>query len=363
MKVKNVLMIAAVLLAMLVVPVAAEVADKSTPLSVLASSDIEYEFDIPVSLDLNSVKDLSAGITVTTISPGSQIKLSVGSDDNEFKLIHTYDSKYNLSYTVTSNGEEVSSGDVILFADADTTESQSVNLLFTADLDNLPVAGNYKDTLTFTAKVVPPTVVTTVAELKSALSSAKESGEPIRISAGGQDIGSLTYVTYPDNSVISDAVVSANSYGGNAQGTVTFIGCEFNNPSGAYSVHFDAGSADSEVIFEDCTLAGWCSFGTAVKKVTLINCKIEGNGIYGMARFYQDTELIGCTIDCSNSPGTDVYADGISALGATVTLTDCTIIDADFEVADNAKIVVDDNVKADSVNGEDDYLLIPNGEW
>lgn len=363
MKVKNVLMIAAVFLAMLIVPVAA---DESASTSVSLSSAATFELDIPTTgVDLNSgAADATAGIKMKTIAPGSLIELSVDSS-NGFKLVHTYDSQYSLPYTVTADKANVVSGDVILFGDAGNDELQSVELSFTANLDDLTAAGNYKDTLTFTAKERVPTVVNTADDLKAALSSSNTNGEPVYIDAGNTDIGTLGGAVYPDNSVIKNAVVSERNYGGDAHGTVTFIGCEFNNPSGAYSVHFDKGSDDSEVIFENCKLSGWCSFGTAVKKVTLIDCQISGNGIYGMVRFYQDTELIGCTIDCASSNSDDIYVDGISAVnGATVTLTDCTITNTALEVSDNAKIVVNGDVKADSVNGDEDgYLLIQSGSW
>ena len=151
---------------------------------------------------------------------------------------------------------------------------------------------------------------------------------------------------------IANANVTSKSYGNGVAGTVVFENCTFENANGAYSIHFDSGSGD--VVFKNCTLSGWCSFGTAIKSVTMENCTIKGNGIYAMNRFYQPATLNNCTIDCSNAVLDDVYTDGISAVGATVTLNGCNINnDPDMEVSDGGKIVADGVVVAqDTTDGE-----------
>ena len=118
-----------------------------------------------------------------------------------------------------------------------------------------------------------------------------------------------------------------------------FENCNFARADGAYSIHFDSGSGN--VIFNNCTLSGWCSFGSAIQSVEMTGCTINGNGIYAMVRFYQDATLTNCNIDCANTNTTDGYTDGISATGgATVSLEGCTISNVTYEAADG-KIIVD----------------------
>ena len=137
-------------------------------------------------------------------------------------------------------------------------------------------------------------------------------------------------------------------------GTVIVENCTCENPNGAYSIHFDAGSGN--VVFNNCTLIGWCSFGSAIKSVELNNCTIKGNGYYGLVRFYQETVMNNCVIDCSNADHNDPYPDGVSAVaGAQVTMNDCSLVYVDLE-AEEGIIVSDGEVLLDT----DDYVLIPN---
>ena len=195
---------------------------------------------------------------------------------------------------------------------------------------------------------VAPTVVATVADLKTALTEATNNGETeVVINANGANIGALNYeltkasVPAGTTVTIKNAVVEGRSYGNGVDGTVIFENCTFTHANGgAYSIHFDNGNGD--VIFKNCTLEGWCSFGSAINSVTMENCTIKGNGVYAMCRFYQNATLTNCTIDCSDANDTDGYPDGISAVnGATVTLNGCTFVYCDYEYAENAKIVVD----------------------
>ena len=206
-------------------------------------------------------------------------------------------------------------------------------------------------------------VVASKSEMKNALTNAVANGETdIVINANGQTIDmsyGLNTSTVPAGTTVTiyNANIAASSYGNAVDGTVVFENCTFENPNGAYSIHFDAGNGN--VVFNNCTLAGWCSFGSAIKSVEMNNCTILGNGIYAMTRFYQDTVMNNCVIDCSNTITDDKYVDGLSIVGgATLTLNDCTLIYSDLEVGAGSKLVADGSVLVDAV----DYTLIKNAD-
>lgn len=188
---------------------------------------------------------------------------------------------------------------------------------------------------------------TNKTDLKTNIKEALEDGaKDVVVDADGAEMGDLNYGLstdmVPEGSTVTirNAHFTGKSYGNAVNGTVIFDNCTFDRAGGAYSIHFDAGKGN--VIFNNCKLYGWCSFGTAIQSVEMNNCQLYGNGDYAMYRFYQDTTLTNCTIDCSNAPHDDSWADGISAVeGATVQLKNCNVVYADYEVEGNAKIVVD----------------------
>ncbi len=182
-------------------------------------------------------------------------------------------------------------------------------------------------------------IVEDAASLKEALDAGTEF-----INANGANLGKLSYGLNTTNVpagktvTISNAKFEGKSYGNAVAGTVIFENCTFTN-TGAYSIHFDAGNGD--VIFKNCTLEGWCSFGSTINSVTMENCTIQGNGKYGIVRFYQDTTLTNCRIDVSNVDATDVYHDGVSAVNCKLVMTGCDLVCCDYEVAEGGTIYVD----------------------
>ena len=174
--------------------------------------------------------------------------------------------------------------------------------------------------------VKAPEVVADKEEIKEALESALADGETnVVIDANGANIGNLDYGLSSSNIpagttvTIRNAEVSGKSYGNGVDGTVIFDGCTFNN-SGAYSIHFDSGSGD--VIFKNCHLYGWNSFGSSLNSVTFENCSLHGNGTYALIRSYVTLTLTDCTIDVSNANHTDGYSEGVETVNdATLTMT------------------------------------------
>ena len=330
MKVKHVLMIAAVLLALLIAPVAAD--DKSADTSVSLSSAAEYEIDIPtngVNLNTGSAT-ASAGIKMTTIAPGSLIELSIGSGDDGFKLIHTYDSQYVLEYTVTADDGAVTSGDLILSADAGKDELQSVELSFDAILENLPAAGNYKDTLTFTAKERVPVVVSTHSDLILAASN----GEYVALSddlTGPADLSSSygkTAVVVKNGAILDgnghtlaavdsvgtwDCVVNVGGTGGtvkNIKITDGFRGIFLTPDSGGveiivedvvldgvtYTIHTDNGNGATLTV-KDSTLKGWTSYASTLSSASFTKCNFGEGNSYAFCRPYAPTLYDGCNFE------------------------------------------------------------------
>lgn len=193
-------------------------------------------------------------------------------------------------------------------------------------------------------------VISSKATLKEALEEAVKAGETnIVLDAGGANIGDLNHgltkalVPTGTTVTIKNAVVEGKSYGNGVEGTVIFENCTFAN-NGAYSIHFDNGNGN--VVFNKCTLSGWSSFGSTIKSVKMTECKITGNGTYGLVRFYQTTTMTNCTIDVANANTTDNYPEGISAAGgAIVTMNGCTMSNGGYEYGEDGSYIVVEGVR------------------
>ena len=164
-------------------------------------------------------------------------------------------------------------------------------------------------------------------EISNALADALLNGETeVEVDAHGADVGGLGYglntslVPAGTTVTIKNAVVSGQSYGNAVAGTVVFENCVFNNKSGAYSIHFDAG--EGNVVFKNCELAGWCSFGSAIKSVSFEGCKFYRNDHYGNFRFYQPVNMT----ECEFAP--DVTVDASS--NCELVLDNCSVTDGSY---------------------------------
>ena len=214
--------------------------------------------------------------------------------------------------------------------------------------------------------------------IKDALTTEVANGNTnIIVDVSGANVGALSGSTALTTSLvpagttvtIRNAVVEGRSYGNDVDGTVIFEGCTFSNPNDAYSIHFDNG--DGNVVFKDCNLSGWCSFGRAISSVEMTNCNITGNGLYGMVRFYQNTTMTNCTIDVSDVNTTDQYFDGVSAVaGAVLTMNGCTMVNGGYEYGDDGSyIIVDgkqlvaDGVSLNATTGEYEISSAAGMNW
>ena len=166
--------------------------------------------------------------------------------------------------------------------------------------------------------------------LKNILSAAVTAGETnVVVDAQGANIGDLNYgltkalVPAGTTVTIRNAVVEGRSYGNAVNGTVIFEGCSFN--AGVYSIHFDDGSG--KVIFKNCKLYGWNSFGSTLESVSFENSALEGNGTYALIRSYVDLTLTNCTIDTTNANHADEWPEGIETISpATLTETNVAYV-------------------------------------
>ena len=155
-------------------------------------------------------------------------------------------------------------------------------------------------------------------DLKTTLAAAVANGETnIVIDAEGAEFDmdyGLTKANVPVGTTVTirNANVNDQSYGNAVNGTVIFENCVFNNPYGPYSIHFDAGSGD--VIFKNCDLYGWNSFGSTLNSVSFENCTLNGNGKYALIRSYVALTMKNCTINISDADHADAYSEGVQAV-------------------------------------------------
>ena len=186
-------------------------------------------------------------------------------------------------------------------------------------------------------------VVLTADEFKAAL-AAEAGNTTVVIDANGAEFdmnGAITQANVPAGTTVTirNANVNARSYGNKLEGTVVYENCSFNNAAGAYSIHFDGGNG--HVIFKNCDLYGWNSFGY-IGSVTFENCTLNGNGTYALIRSYTAMTLTNCTINLSNAIHDDEWPEGIEAIeGGTLTETNVVYVVDDVTtlqyVLDNAK--------------------------
>ncbi len=224
-------------------------------------------------------------------------------------------------------------------------------------------------------------ITTSKTELTTAVMDAINAGEKeIVVDAAGADIGDLQYAFGGKSTIIPEgttvtirnAVISDQSYGNMVNGTIIFENCSFNNADGAYSIHFaddnETATETGVVIFKNCYLAGWNSFGTGLKSVEFYGCTIEHNGHYGQLRFYQDAVLENCTIasnvtvdagkDCDLVVTNSVVDDG-SYITDVIYVDDCF----DSITIDGKKTVYTQEALAEAVAENATVYLIGNDAY
>ena len=179
-------------------------------------------------------------------------------------------------------------------------------------------------------------VVNSVAEFVAlAKADIEAGGTELAYTALGANVGSLNGTNFVPAGVtvtLRDAKVTGISPNNSAYGTLVFDNCSFSNNS-AYSINFIGGNG--HVVFNNCELVGWCSFGGVT--VEMNNCSVAGNGKYALVRSYNTFAMKNCTINCTNTNTSDKYHDGVSiGGGAVMTMTGCTMTNAGYEYGEAA---------------------------
>ena len=91
-----------------------------------------------------------------------------------------------------------------------------------------------------------------------------------------------------------------------------------------YGIHFD-GSADGEIVIDNCDITGWTSFAKTITKVTMKNGTTFNKGNYNYIRFYQQN------VDIDNCTFNENMAIDIAIDGNTTTIDDCTFTNGNIE--------------------------------
>ena len=159
----------------------------------------------------------------------------------------------------------------------------------------------------------------------------------INVNNGGSSAG---YINAKNVTVDGCQVVGGNGFRScYTKGTVTFKNSVITG--GTYGIHFD-GSADGNIVIDNCTITGWTSFAATITKVTMKDTRFD-NGNYNYVRFYQGAELTGCSFN--EEMNVDFAVDGVE-----VTVADCTV-DGDRTVEDlfEGKDIANSSITVDGV--------------
>ncbi len=108
---------------------------------------------------------------------------------------------------------------------------------------------------------------------------------------------------------------------------VVFENCVFSGD--LYGAHFDGGA--NEVLFKNCTLSGFNTFGGGLTKLSFEGCTFKANGksSYNGANLFGNTEMKDCTFIFDGTAGTEwLHARGTNK---TYTFTNCVVFDGTNE--------------------------------
>ncbi len=159
----------------------------------------------------------------------------------------------------------------------------------------------------------------------------------INVNNGGSSAG---YINAKNVTVDGCQVVGGNGFREcYTEGTVTFKNSVIIGST--YGIHFD-GSANGNIVIDNCTITGWTSFAATITKVTMKDTRFD-NGNYNYVRFYQGAELTGCSFN--EEMNVDFAVDGVE-----VTVADCTV-DGDRTVEDlfEGKDIANSSITVDGV--------------
>ena len=375
MKVKHVLMIAAVLLAMLVMPVAAEITQdsltQSGQLSVTELQAVKYIVTIPDSVQFNQEAIITASEVV--LNPEDALKVTVSSGNDGWNLVHkTSGDTHPYGMYIKGTSTPVAEGASVLTISS--SDEASVVLTFAKE-GNLKKAGTWTDTLTFTvgvetngASAVTDVYISTPEGLIDALKAggnyklAKDidlagvdwpfikNAAPLVLDGQGYAIKNLNVIGSGTSTMGACAGLLGQSYSsvtfkninmvdatlnptdhniagvfiGDGEGVITFEGCHITGASvdSKYAAGFIGYSqVTSSITIEDCSVTGSTFSGTsaAAALVGLVNSWTTSFTI-------SNVEVTGNTIDIDGNNGHSAAAlVGTNNCGCIIAATDVVV--------------------------------------
>ena len=275
MKVKHVLMIAAVLLAMLVMPVAASntvIEQGSGPQTAGATltrtEGTGYTITIPDTITFEEGLNLEA--TKVLLNNGASLVVTVSSM-GEWNLILDGSPDDKLKYQMLIGGVANSEDTPKVLEVAHPALSGSKMLTF-KKLEDAQKAGTYNDTLTFTVSIVEGGAdeVTEfyVSSTEALLSATKNDGVTVYLQPGEYEDIEFTAGTNLGNRVTIIGTEGAKVNG------ITLVGYSFTTLEGTHLTIQDV-FFDGKGVFLDISRTGQ---HTHLWNMSLINCIMEGSG-------------------------------------------------------------------------------------
>ena len=155
-------------------------------------------------------------------------------------------------------------------------------------------------------------------------------------------VSSAGYINAKGVTVDGCTVVGGNGFRScYTTGLVTFKNSTITGST--YGIHFD-GSADGNIVIENCDITGWTSFASTITNVAISNTEFL-NGNYNQLRFYQNAQMTGCkfneamTIDFGMND-VDAEFEGCAVVDTEGNETDAPLTDVIY-LGDIAEMGID----------------------
>ena len=364
MKVKHVLMIAAVLLAMFAAPAVADDTQQiSGPqeMEIGANAGVSYSFNIPETFNFEkaeagATKEDTVSVEIGLINPNSYVSVSVETE-NLWYLTHTSGSGDQLLYEMSVDGNPVANNGVVIAAE----KSETKDVIFTLK-ESAKKAGSYKDTLTFTAEMINVIEVSDATKLNDVLTGSTASGSGNTAISITQNLD-LTGISWTPASVkgyTGAGVVTINGNGNTITGlSAPLLAGGFAGESGI--IIKDLTIEKSEIVSSSSQGAGaFIECVDSMQTIVLENCHLVDSSVIG-----NDARvggLIGWTSGYSNindgAVKTYVTITGCSVTGCTITGTAVGGINGHAGASDWTYTTIKDCTVTDN-----NLISIDDGGW
>ena len=333
MKVKHVLMIAAVLLAMLVMPVAGT--DSTLTYD---AGDITYTVVIPPAIDFNDGATIS--VSDVMLEHSTCLNITVASS-GYWHLKPENGANAEYEYKMLVDNADLSSDNLVISIPDSLTE-KSADLTF-ENIDPINRAGKFTDTLTFTIRITAGEGVTTqyvdsTEEAQAAIDNAVP-GTTIRLQPG-VNYGTLVFGQKTQNTVVDIGDIGGDAHGNERYSKyedITIIGAD---GATVDQITFDIGQDDDgdtiwnyidvkNLVIKDVTFTGTKTavmipdgfYGMGIDGLSIVNCEMTDSD--GDDRFVYQPHAGYKTIN-DKTTGENVMTHGVKDL----TITGCKVTGA-----------------------------------